>query len=49
MNKKEKDEQDLLEKPVKGTWIIMFVYGILFTLAWLYMWFGIFIPRGSVN
>ena len=50
MNEQQKtDEQDLLEKPVKGTWIIMFIYGILFTLGWLYMWFGIFIPRGAVN
>ncbi len=47
--KQKTSEQDLLEKPVKGTFIIMFIYGILFTLGWLYMWFGIFVPRGAVN
>jgi hypothetical protein len=52
MNDKKSDidlDAEALYAPPKGTWIIMFIYGVLFTLGWLYMWFGIFIPRGPVS
>ena len=45
----ETSEQEIIHAPPKGTWIIMLIYGVLFTLGWLYMWFGIFVPRGSVS
>ena len=47
--KEKKQDHEPLEDSPKGTWIIMSVYGVVFTLGWLYMWFGIFIPRGAVN
>lgn len=45
----EEEEKQILESPPKGTWAMLLVYGILFTAAWLYMWFGVFVAHGPVN
>lgn len=43
------EKEKILNSSPKGTWIILLIYGVLFTLGWLYFWFGLFIPRGPVN
>ncbi len=45
----DKEKKTILNSSPRGTWAILFIYGILFTLGWLYFWFGLFIPRGSIN
>lgn len=31
----------------KGTLAIVFIYGALFALGWLWLYFGTFLPRGA--
>ena len=45
----EQEKENILNSSPRGTWAILFIYGILFTLGWLYFWFGLFVPRGPVN
>lgn len=45
----EEEQKEILESSPKGTWVIMFIYGILFTLGFLYFWFGLFVARGPIN
>ena len=45
----EKEEKEILESRPRGTWAIMSIYAVLFVLGYLYFWFGLFLPRGSVN
>lgn len=45
----EEEQKKILESSPKGTWVIMFIYGIVFTLGFLYFWFGLFVARGPVN
>jgi hypothetical protein len=44
-----KEEEKHLSASPRGTWVIMLIFGIVFTLAWLALYFGIFLPRGPVN
>lgn len=32
-----------------GTWVLMTLTAAGMTLAWLFLYFGIFLPRGMVN
>jgi hypothetical protein len=43
------EEERILRESPRGTWVIMLIFGILFTLAWLATYFGVFLPRGPVN
>ena len=45
----EEEQQRALDSSPRGTWAVMFVYGVLFVLMWLYFWFGLFVPAGSVQ
>lgn len=42
------EEKKILESPPVGTWTLLVIYGVLFTLGWLWMWFR-FISHGPVN
>lgn len=44
----EEKEAAIAEAP-KGTWAILLVYAAFMVLGWLYMFFGYFLPHGSVN
>jgi hypothetical protein len=37
------------EVRVRGTWTIYLLFIILFGLAWLYMYFGVFLSPGPVS
>ena len=45
----EEEQKRILESHPVGTWAILAVYMVLFTLGWLYFWFGVFVPRGLVS
>lgn len=32
-----------------GTWVLMILTAAGMTLAWLFLYFGIFLPRGTVS
>ena len=33
----------------KGTLAIVVVYGLLFAIGWLVLYFGVYLPRGGVH
>lgn len=42
------EEKKILESSPVGTWTLLAIYGVLFTLGWLWMWFR-FIGHGPVS
>jgi hypothetical protein len=46
---RRRKEREILESSPRGTWILLLIFGILFTLAWLFIYFGVFLERGPVN
>ena len=45
----EEDRQRILESPPLGTWALMLIVGIAMVVAWLFLYFGVFLPRGGIN
>lgn len=45
----EEEQQRALGSSPRGTWAVLFIYGIIFILMWLYFWYGLFVPAGSVR
>lgn len=43
------DEKRALEETPKGTWAILLVYAVISSAAWLFMYYGIFIARGTIH
>lgn len=42
------DPPDLGHHP-RGTLAIVILYGVLFGIAWLALYFGVFLPRGGIH
>ncbi len=40
---------DTHEPAPVGTWVLMILAAAGMTLAWLFLYFGIFLPRGTVS
>lgn len=45
----DEERQQILEKPPFGTWALMLIVGVSMVVAWLFLYYGVFLPRGSVN
>lgn len=45
----EEQQQVVFDSSPKGTWMVLFIYGIIFMLLWLYFWYGLFLPAGLVQ
>ncbi len=45
----EEERKRILESPPIGTWALMLTVGIGFVVAWLFLYFGVFMPRGFVD
>ena len=45
----EEERRRIIESPPVGTWTLMLTVGIGFVVAWLFLYYGVFIPRGFVN
>ncbi|MEM7247119.1 MAG: hypothetical protein AAF533_17360 [Acidobacteriota bacterium] len=44
------DERNTEDEPhPRGTLAILALYGLAFLLGWLALYFGLFIPRGSIG
>jgi len=37
------------ERSPTGTWVLMILAAAGMTVAWLFLYFGIFLPRGTVS
>lgn len=43
------EEKKAIAESPKGTWAILLVYAALMTVGWLLMFFGYFLPHGTVQ
>ena len=48
MQHKKKPNQSESFSPV-GTWILLCLVAIAIAAAWLFLYFGVFLPRGTVQ
>ncbi len=45
----EEQKKKIIESPPVGTWTLMLVVGLGFVVGWLFLYYGVFLPRGAVN
>ena len=45
----EEERERILKSSPKGTWALMIMVGVSMVLAWLFLYFGVFMPRGIVD
>lgn len=49
MQLSDEEQKKIMESPPKGTFALMIVFGLVFGLAWLAMYFLRFLAHGPVN
>ncbi len=42
-------EKKAIEEAPKGTWAVLLIYTVLMVAGWAAMYFGFFLPHGSVH
>jgi len=45
----EEDRKKILNSSPVGTWALMLIVSSGMVIAWLFMYYGVFIPRGMIN
>ncbi len=45
----EEERKKILKSSPKGTWALMLMVAGSMVLAWLFLYFGVFMPRGIVD
>ena len=45
----EEERQKILESPPVGTLALMLIVAGAMVAAWLFLYYGVFIPRGGIN
>ena len=45
----EEERNHILSCPPRGTWALMIGVGIAMLVFWLFLYFGVFLPRGVVS
>ena len=45
----KKEQKRIIETPPIGTWTLMLTVGLGFVLGWLFLYYGVFLPRGTVS
>jgi hypothetical protein len=45
----EEERQKILTGSPVGTWALLLTVGGAMTLAWLFIYFGVFLPRGPIG
>lgn len=45
----EEERQEILNSPPKGTWALTLMVATGMVLAWIFLYFGVFLVRGSVQ
>ena len=50
MNQISEEERDkILQSPPVGTMALMLIVGASMVIAWLFLYYGVFSPRGIIN
>jgi hypothetical protein len=45
----EEERKKILESAPIGTWVLMLTVGISMVIGWLFLYYGVFLPRGVIN
>ena len=45
----DEERKQILESSPVGTWALMLIVGAAMVIAWLFLYFGVFLPRGGIN
>lgn len=45
----EEERKKILDSAPVGTWSLMLTVGIGMVVGWLFLYYGVFIPRGGIN
>lgn len=45
----EEERKKILESAPIGTWVLMLTTGAGMVLGWLFLYYGVFLPRGIIN
>jgi hypothetical protein len=45
----EEERKKIIETSPIGTWVLMLTVGISMVLGWMFLYYGVFLPRGIIN
>ncbi len=45
----EEERKKILESAPIGTWVLMLTVGVSMVIGWLFLYYGVFLPRGIIN
>jgi len=45
----EEEREKILNSSPVGTWALMITVGVGMVVAWLFLYYGVFLPRGAIN
>ncbi|MGR8979275.1 MAG: hypothetical protein ACU84H_04175 [Gammaproteobacteria bacterium] len=45
----EEERKKIIESPPVGTWALVLIVGGGMVLAWLFLYYGVFLPRGPIG
>ncbi len=45
----DEERKKILESPPVGTWTLMLIVGAGMVIGWLFLYYGVFLPRGVIN
>ncbi len=45
----EEERKKILESAPVGTWTLMLIVAGSMVIGWLFLYFGVFLPRGIIN
>ncbi len=45
----EEERKKIIESPPVGTWVLMLTVSISMVIGWLFLYYGVFLPRGMIN
>ncbi|MCK5829654.1 MAG: hypothetical protein KAH20_05070 [Methylococcales bacterium] len=45
----EEERKKIIESSPVGTWVLMLSVGISMVIGWLFLYYGVFLPRGIIN
>jgi hypothetical protein len=48
-NLTEEERKQILNGPPVGTWALMLMVSAGMLIAWLFLYYGVFIPRGTIH
>lgn len=45
----EEERKKILESSPIGTWVLMLTVSISMVIGWMFLYYGVFLPRGMIN